>query len=147
MKAVVQRCQSARVEVEEKVVGEIEFGIAVFLCAMEGDEESDAKKLAQKIATLRIFDNAEGRFDLNIKNVGGAILLVSNFTIAGETRKGNRPNFGGAAKPERARELLELFATLLRAENIAVSTGEFGADMKVFVANDGPVTIILDTRQ
>ena len=147
MKAVIQRCNAARVEVEGKTVGEIESGLAVFLCAMDGDDENDAKKLAPKIAALRIFDNAEGRFDLNIKDVGGAVLLVSNFTVAGDTRKGNRPNFGAAAKPEQARELLELFATLLRAENIAVASGEFGADMKVFVANDGPVTLILDTRQ
>lgn len=147
MKAVIQRCDAARVEVEEKVVGEIQSGLTVFLCAMEGDDEGDAQKLAQKIAALRIFDNAEGRFDLNIKDVGDAILLISNFTLAGESRKGNRPNFGAAAKPEKARELFDLFATLLRTEHIAVATGEFGAAMKVFVANDGPVTLILDTKQ
>ncbi|HEX8552093.1 MAG TPA: D-aminoacyl-tRNA deacylase [Abditibacteriaceae bacterium] len=146
MKAVVQRCRSSRVEVGGKIVGEILHGFTVFLGVMDGDDETDARKLAQKIAGLRIFDNAEGKFDLSLRDVSGEVLLISNFTLAGDARKGNRPNFGAAARPAAARDLYEGFATLLRDAGFPVATGEFGAEMRVFVENDGPVTLVLDTK-
>jgi D-tyrosyl-tRNA(Tyr) deacylase len=144
MKAVVQRCRAARVEVEGNVVGAIESGLTVFVAAMEGDEHPQIAKLAQKVAALRIFDNAEGKFDLNVQQAGGEILVISNFTLAGEAKKGNRPNFSLAARPDTAQALVDAFATLLRAQGIRVATGRFGADMKVVVENDGPVTILLE---
>jgi D-tyrosyl-tRNA(Tyr) deacylase len=145
MKAVVQRCRAAGVCVESEVVGEIEFGLTVFVAALEGDDESNAARLAQKIAALRIFSNADGKFDLNVRDVGGSVLVISNFTLAGETKKGNRPSFSAAARPERAESLVDTFATLLATQNICVATGRFGAHMKVTVENDGPVTILLET--
>lgn len=145
MKAVVQRCRAASVRVEDEVVGEIDFGLTVFLAALEGDNDANAKKMASKVAALRIFSNEEGKFDLSVQDVGGAVLVVSNFTLAGETKKGNRPSFASAARPEQATELVDLFATLLAAQNIRIATGRFGAHMKVAVENDGPVTILLDT--
>lgn len=145
MKAVVQRCRAASVCVEGEIVGQIDFGLTVFVAALEGDDEPNAARLAAKIAGLRIFSNADGKFDLNVRDVGGAVLVVSNFTLAGETKKGNRPSFSAAARPERAEGLVESFATLLAAQNIRVATGRFGAAMTVAVENDGPVTILLDT--
>lgn len=145
MKAVIQRCLAARVVVEGEIVGEIESGLTVFLAAMEGDDETRAAKMVQKIAALRIFSNAEGKFDLNVSDAGGAVLVISNFTIAGETKKGNRPSFASAARPDVAQGLMDTFATLLAAQNIRVATGRFGADMKVYVENDGPVTILVET--
>ena len=133
MKAVLQRCAAARVEVDGEIVGQIGAGAAIFVAAMDGDAEANAAKLAQKIAALRVFSNDEGKFDLNLQDVGGEALVISNFTLAGETRKGNRPSFSRAARPEVAQGLVDTFATLLAAQNIRVATGRFGADMKVFV--------------
>lgn len=145
MKAVIQRCRAARVEVEGEIVGAIQSGLTVFVAAMDGDEAANAAKLAQKVAALRIFNDADGKFSLSLKDIGGEALVVSNFTLAGETKKGNRPSFSHAARPETAQGLVDVFATLLRAQDIRVATGRFGADMTVFVENDGPVTILLDT--
>ena len=145
MKAVIQRCTKARVEVEGKVVGEIERGLTVFLGVFDGDEENAAAKMARKIAALRIFDDENGRFDFSLSQSGGGVLAIPNFTLCGDAKKGARPNFSAAAKPEKARPLFETFVTLLRLENVPVETGVFGAHMKVVVENDGPVTLILET--
>lgn len=144
MKAVIQRCLGARVEVEGQVVGQIENGLAIFLGVAEGDDESCAAKLAAKIAGLRIFSDADGRFNLSIKDTDGAALVVSNFTLCGDARKGTRPSFSSAAAPDEANRLYERFVTLLREQQLEVQTGQFAATMRVFVENDGPVTMILE---
>lgn len=144
MKAVVQRCRSARVEVHGRIIGEIEAGLVVFLGVADGDTPAQAEKLAAKVAALRIFSDEAGRFNYSVKDVGGRVLVISNFTICGDSRKGNRPNFVGAAAAELARELYESFATLLERHSVGTARGEFGEDMRVFVENDGPVTILLE---
>lgn len=144
MKAVIQRCQRASVEVEGVIVGEIEQGLAIFLGVGATDDESCAARLAHKIVGLRIFDNAEGKFDLALRDVDGAALVISNFTLYGDARKGTRPNFSAAAPPALANQLYERFVTLLGEQNIPVQTGVFGAHMRVLVENDGPVTVLLE---
>ncbi len=144
MKIVLQRCLCARVEVENQIVGQIEQGFAVFVGIAREDSTANVAKAAQKIAALRVFSDEDGKFNLALKDVGGKVLLISNFTLCGDARKGNRPSFMAAALPDRANELFESLATLLRAQNIEVESGVFGADMRVVVENDGPVTLILD---
>jgi len=144
MKAVVQRCLSARVEVESQVVGSIGQGFTVFLGVAQGDDTACAVKLAAKIAALRIFSDAEGRFNLSLRDVQGSALVISNFTLCGDARKGNRPSFTGAASPSEANHLYESFAKLLSEQGVPVARGVFGADMRVHVENDGPVTLILE---
>lgn len=144
MKAVIQRCNQARVEVDGEVVGQIGQGLAIFLGVAEGDDEACAARLAQKIAGLRIFDNAEGRFDLSVRDVHGKALVISNFTLCGDARKGTRPNFSGAAAPETARALFDRFVTLLGETGVPTQTGRFAAHMTVHVESDGPVTMVLD---
>lgn len=144
MKLLVQRCAHAQVLVEGEVVGRITHGLSLFLGIAQGDTLEAAQKLALKVASLRIFSNEEGRFDLSIRDVGGAILLISNFTLCGDARRGTRPSFSGAARPEEAQVLVDSFATLLRAQELQVETGRFGADMKVCVENDGPVCLLLE---
>jgi D-tyrosyl-tRNA(Tyr) deacylase len=147
MRAVVQRCREARVEVEGAVTGQIGHGLTIFVGVGEGDTEAEAQRLAQKIAALRIFNNPEGRFDLSLRDVGGAALVISNFTVFGDARKGSRPNFGAAAAPMEARALYERFVTLLRDQGVPAETGVFAAMMEVTVVNDGPVTVILDVER
>jgi D-tyrosyl-tRNA(Tyr) deacylase len=144
MKVVLQRCLSARVEVEGEIVGQIERGFVAFVGVTNEDSAANAAKIAQKIAGLRVFDDEGGRFNLALRDVGGRVLLISNFTLCGDARKGNRPSFMAAALPETANALFESLATLLASQGIAVQKGIFGADMRVFVENDGPVTLILD---
>lgn len=144
MKLLIQRCRAAQVLVDGEIIGQISHGLTLFLGIAEGDSEEAAKKLATKVASLRIFSNDAGKFDLSIRDVGGAVLLISNFTLCGEARKGARPNFSSAARPEAAQVLVESFATLLREQGIEVATGRFGADMKVSVENDGPVCLTLE---
>lgn len=144
MKLLIQRCTRAQVLVDQEIAGQISYGLTLFLGIAEGDGEEAAQKLAAKVASLRIFSNAEGRFDLSIHEVGGSILLISNFTLCGDARKGARPNFSGAARPEAAQVLVETFATLLRAQGLEVASGRFGADMQVIVENDGPVCLLLE---
>lgn len=144
MKAVVQRCLSARVEVENQVVGSIGQGLTVFVGVAQGDGLEAAVKLAAKIAALRIFCDAEGRFNLSLKDVCGSALVISNFTLCGDARKGNRPSFTAAAPPAEANQLYESFAKLLSEQGVPVARGVFGADMRVYVENDGPVTLILE---
>jgi D-tyrosyl-tRNA(Tyr) deacylase len=144
MRAVVQRVSQAAVRVEGRVVGEIGHGLLILVCAMAGDGEAEAERLAARIAKLRIFRDAAGKMNLSVRDTGGAALVVSQFTLAADLR-GNRPGFSTAAPPELGRKLYEHFAQALGAEGIATATGEFGADMAVSLINDGPVTIWMDT--
>jgi D-tyrosyl-tRNA(Tyr) deacylase len=144
MKAVIQRCHRAQVEVEGKIVGQIGPGLAVFLGVAKGDDQSTAEKLARKIASLRIFNDDEGKFNLSLSDIGGSALVISNFTLYGDAKKGTRPSFTQAAAPDEANQLYEAFVTLLRRESVPVETGIFAANMMVSVQNDGPVTIILE---
>jgi D-aminoacyl-tRNA deacylase len=145
MKAVIQRVQHAEVIVEGKTMGKIGPGFLVLLGVGKGDTEDDARYIMSKIANMRIFSDSEGKFNLGLADVGGAVLLVSQFTLYADTRKGRRPSFIDAAPPEIAEDMVERCAELLRAEGITVETGRFGAHMEVSLLNDGPVTILLDS--
>lgn len=150
MRAVLQRVTSARVQVDEHTVGEIGKGLLILLGVAREDTEPDASWLAEKVAALRIFQDPEGRMNLSIKETGGSSLVVSQFTLMGDCRKGRRPGFDKAAPPDQAEQLYERFVELLRAElgpEIEVATGSFGAYMSVSLVNDGPVTLILDSRR
>ena len=144
MKLVIQRSHAARVIVESELVGQIERGLVVFVGVTATDTDDNARKCAAKIAALRVFDDADGRFNLNLEQVKGAVLLVSNFTLCGELKKGARPTFTSAARPNEANRLFEWLATLLREANVPVQTGRFGAEMRVVVENDGPFTLNLE---
>lgn len=147
MRAVVQRVHSASVEVGAETVGSIGRGLVVFLGVGVEDLPEDALYLAQKVAGLRIFEDQAGRMNLSLQEVGGAVLSVSQFTLYGDCRKGRRPSFGEAAPPERAEELYRRFNDELRKQGVEVATGRFQALMRVRVDNDGPVTILLDSRK
>jgi D-aminoacyl-tRNA deacylase len=140
----VQRVSRARVLVDSEIVGEIGAGLCVLLGVAETDDEAAAERLAGRVARLRIFENEEGKFDRSVLDTGGAALVVSQFTLIADTAKGNRPSFSGAARPERAEVLYERFCAALRAIDVEVATGAFGARMQVELVNDGPVTIVLD---
>nr|WP_242531839.1 D-aminoacyl-tRNA deacylase [Salipiger thiooxidans] len=142
---MIQRVSEARVSVGGAVLGEVGPGLLVLVCAMQGDGDAQAGKLAAKVAKLRIFKDDEGRMNRSVRDVDGAALVVSQFTLAAETR-GNRPGFSTAAAPDEGRRLYELFAAKLQGEGVPVATGRFGADMQVALVNDGPVTIWLDTE-
>lgn len=146
MRAVIQRCAAAHVEVEGAVVGRIERGLAIFLGVAVGDTDACAEKMARKIAALRIFDDEAGRFDRSVRDIGGAVLVISNFTLCGDARKGTRPSFSSAAPPIEANRLYERFISLLQGEGVPTQAGVFGAAMQVNVDNDGPVTIVLDVE-
>jgi len=145
MKAVLQRVQYARVVVEGETVGEIGVGLLVLLGAGRDDSEEDVRYIARKVAELRIFSDAEGKFNLSLADVGGSILLVSQFTLYADTRKGRRPSFTDAAPPDIAEALVNRCAQLLREAGVHVEEGRFGAHMDVSLLNDGPVTIIIDS--
>ncbi len=147
MRAVVQRVTEAKVTVENKVVGEIEKGMAVLLGVEEGDGEKDADYLADKIAGLRIFDDAAGVMNLSALDIGGEILSISQFTLLADARKGKRPSYSKAARPEEARNLYESFNKRLEEKGLKVETGIFQAEMLVEIHNDGPVTILLDSKK
>ena len=140
MRAVLQRVSEARVTPG----GAIGAGLCVLLGVADGDTEHEAERLAGKVARLRVFENAEGKFDRCLLDTGGAALVVSQFTLIADTTKGNRPSLSGAAPPEQAEPLYESFCDALRAEGVPVETGVFGARMQVELVNDGPVTIVLD---
>lgn len=142
----MQRVTQASVTVAGEVVGAIEGGVLALVGVAVGDDERAADAVAQKIATLRIFDDAQGAMNLALTDVGGAVLLVSQFTLLGDTRKGRRPSFVAAARGELAERLYLRVADGLRAAGLPVQTGRFGADMAVALVNDGPVTILLDTE-
>ncbi len=145
MRAVIQRVRQAQVSVDEQVVGAIGAGLMILIGVTHGDDESDARFLAQKIATLRIFEDAAGKFNLSALDVGASALVVSQFTLYADARRGRRPDFIDAARPEIAEPLIERFIVLLREQGVPVETGKFQAHMLVTILNDGPVTIILDS--
>jgi D-aminoacyl-tRNA deacylase len=144
VRGVVQRVSSARVLVRAEVVGEIGPGLCVLLGVARNDGEEQAVRLAGRIARLRIFENEDGRFDRSLLDVGGAALVVSQFTLIADTAKGNRPSFTSAAPPEQAEPLYEAFCAALRELGVHTATGRFGARMAVELVNDGPVTIVLE---
>jgi D-tyrosyl-tRNA(Tyr) deacylase len=146
MKAVIQRVSRASVEVEGQIVGQIGPGLLVLLGVAKGDGELDVQYMVEKLATLRIFGDQQKRMNLSIGEVGGALLIVSQFTLLGDTDKGRRPGFDRAAPPETARLLYEQVVAGLKSRGLRVETGVFGAHMKVELLNDGPVTFILDSR-
>jgi D-tyrosyl-tRNA(Tyr) deacylase len=141
----VQRVSEASVSVGGDVVGSVGHGVVVLLGIASEDASVDAERLAGKVVRLRIFENEEGRFDRALGEVGGAVLVISQFTLIAETRRGNRPSFTGAARPEVAEPLYEHFCAALRREGLEVAQGRFGARMEVALVNDGPVTIVLET--
>lgn len=145
MRALVQRVAEASVTVDGDVVGRTGPGLLILVCAMQGDDETAAERLATRVAKLRIFRDDQGRMNRSLLDTGGGALVVSQFTLAADTRTGNRPGFSSAAAPEDGQRLYERFAQALRELEIATETGRFGADMKVALINDGPVTIWLDS--
>lgn len=147
MRAVIQRVGEARVSCDGRAVAEIGRGLLIFVGVAAGDDDEDARWLASKCAVLRIFQDGEGRMNLSVRDAGGEALVVSQFTLLADCLKGRRPSFVRAAPPDVGRELYELFADLVRAEGVPVQTGEFGARMRVSIENEGPVTIILDSRE
>ena len=146
MKAVVQRVKWANLKVDGALVSEIKHGLVVFLGIGKGDDEKELEALALKISKLRIFEDNNGKMNLSIKDVGGEILLVSQFTLFADCSHGNRPSFFDAENPEKADNLYKLMQKALKDEEISVKMGIFGADMKIEQLNDGPVTIILDSK-
>ena len=144
MKAVVQRVRQTSLSVDGQLISSINFGLVVFLGVKQGDKEEQVERIAYKIANLRIFEDDAGKMNLSIKDVGGEVLLVSQFTLYGDCSHGNRPSFSNAEQPERAKELYELCANKLRGHGLPVKLGVFGADMQISQHNDGPVSIILD---
>ncbi len=145
MRALIQRVTSARVDVGGATIGEIGPGLLILVCAMQGDTMADAEKLSAKISKLRIFADDAGRMNRSVLDAGGAALVVSQFTLAADTSRGNRPGFSSAAAPDIGAELYEAFAARLQTLGLPVATGRFGADMAVHLVNDGPVTIWMDT--
>ncbi len=146
MRAVIQRVKSAAVYVEGRVTGEIGLGLLVLVGVGRGDGEKDVAYMASKLPDLRIFEDGSGKFNLSLKEVGGAMLVVSQFTLYGDCRKGRRPSFIDAAEPAEAKGLYEQLVLKLKEQGIPVGTGEFQAKMEVHLVNDGPVTILLDSR-
>ena len=144
MRALIQRVISAQVTIDGKITGQIEDGLLVLICAMAGDEAAKSQKMAQKIAKLRIFKDDAGRMNKSLLDVGGAALIVSQFTLAADVSSGNRPGFSKAEKPEAGKILYQQFCVDVECLGVPVQAGEFGADMKVSLVNDGPVTIWMD---
>ena len=147
MRAVVQRVTFARVRVDDRTVGEIGGGLLVFAGVERGDGHNDITYIAGKVRDLRIFDDQAGKMNLSVEEAGGAVLVVSQFTLCGDSRKGRRPSFAAAESPAVAQPLYDALVASLRALNLKVETGEFQAHMHVELANDGPVTMLLDSRR
>ncbi|RQW19820.1 D-tyrosyl-tRNA(Tyr) deacylase [Bacillus sp. C1-1] len=147
MRIVLQRVKHASVKVEEDVVGSIDHGLLLLVGVTHEDEQKDSRYLVDKIANLRIFSDSEGKMNLSVRDIEGSILSISQFTLYGETKKGRRPNFMAAAKPEHALTMYEAFNDQLRDIGLRVETGRFGEHMDVSLLNDGPVTIILDSKE
>jgi D-tyrosyl-tRNA(Tyr) deacylase len=145
MRAVIQRVAEARVSVGEEIVSGIGPGLCIFLGIAVNDSEKDAESLASKIGSLRIFEDEQGKMNRSVRETRGDLLVVSQFTLYGDCRKGNRPSFSAAAAPEPAKRLYDDFVQRLRQTGLKVATGEFRATMKVALVNDGPVTLILET--
>ena len=147
MRAVVQRVSRAKVTVKDFIAGEIGLGLLVLLGVGHGDADADAIYLAEKIAGLRIFEDADSKMNRNVQDVGGSVLAVSQFTLYGDVRKGKRPSFDAAAAPAEARRLYEFFVARLQALGLRCETGRFQETMQVELANEGPVTILLDSKK
>jgi D-tyrosyl-tRNA(Tyr) deacylase len=147
MKAVIQRVTSAKAEAGGRVLGEIGKGLLVLVCAMRGDAPNDLDFLVKKLPALRIFSDEQGKMNLSVSDVRGQLLVVSQFTLAASTRKGNRPSFENAEEPGHAKTVFEDLLRRLRETGLSVQAGEFAATMSVSLTNDGPVTIILDSRE
>jgi D-tyrosyl-tRNA(Tyr) deacylase len=147
VRAVVQRAHKARVEVSGEVTGAIERGLVAFVGAAEGDGDADLAYVVNKVVSLRVFPDAEGKMKLSLADAGGSLLVVSQFTLFGDVRRGNRPSFDGAMEPVAAEAMYDRFVAEARARGVHVETGRFRADMTVFVENDGPVTILVDSRK
>lgn len=147
MRAVVQRVSEARVEVDNAVTGSVGLGLMVLLGVGQGDTEKDAEYLADKVSGLRIFPDDSGKMNRSVADCGGAVLVISQFTLYGDCRKGRRPSFDHAAPPELANQLYEYFVTELRERGLHVETGVFQASMSVHLVNQGPVTLILDSSR
>lgn len=145
MRAVIQRVREAQVSVEGEIVGQIQHGLLVLLGVTTGDTEAEANFLSEKIIGLRIFSDQAGKFAYSVQDVGGSLLVVSQFTLYGDTRKGRRPSFTAAAEPTTAKPLYEYFIACCQRRHIPVATGHFQAHMAVQLVNDGPVTLVLDT--
>lgn len=144
MRALLQRVAHASVAVDGQVIGRTGPGLLILICAMQGDTEAQADTLATKIAKLRIFKDDAGKMNLSLRDIGGSALVVSQFTLAADTSRGNRPGFSTAASPDEGERLYDYFATRLSAEGVPTEKGRFGADMKVELLNDGPVTIWME---
>ena len=146
MKAILQRVTSASVEVDGTVVGQIGTGLLVFVGVAKGDEEADCRYLVEKLRTFRIFSDEQGKMNRSLVDIGGSVLLVSQFTLLGRTTNGRRPSFDDAAPPDEAKRLYEQVVEDLRTAGTSVQTGIFAAHMRVALVNDGPVTFVLDSR-
>ncbi|NOD34600.1 MULTISPECIES: D-aminoacyl-tRNA deacylase [unclassified Ruegeria] len=144
MRAVLQRVSYAKVSVDDAAIGSSGPGLMILVCAMQGDDEMQARKLAEKAAKLRIFKDDSGKMNRSLLDVGGSALVISQFTLAADTTSGNRPGFSNAAPPDQGEHLYKEFAAHLGAQGVAVETGQFGADMAVELVNDGPVTIWIE---
>ena len=147
MRAVVQRVSSSRVTVDERVTGEVKKGLLVLLGVTHDDTSKDVDYMVDKATNLRIFEDENDKMNLSLKDIGGEVMAVSQFTLYGDARKGRRPSFSDAARPDVANPLYEEFVEKLRAQGITVGTGEFGAHMMVELTNDGPVTILLESKK
>ena len=147
MRAVVQRVASSRVTVDERVIGEVKKWLLVLLGVTHDDTSKDVDYMVDKVTNLRIFEDENDKMNLSLKDIGGEVMAVSQFTLYGDARKGRRPSFSDAARPDVANPLYEEFVEKLRAQGITVGTGEFGAHMMVELTNDGPVTILLESKK
>ena len=146
MKAVIQRVKKSSVSVDGKTIGKIDKGLMILLGIAKDDSEEDAMYLSEKIPNLRIFEDTEGKMNLSLVETGGDILVISQFTLIGDTRKGRRPSYTGAARPELANRLYEYFISLLKLKGIKTESGQFQAKMDVSLINDGPVTLIVESK-
>ena len=146
MRAVVQRVKSAEVRIDGRVSGKIGKGLLVFVGVGQGDGDTDLSYMASKIPELRIFEDASGKFNLSLRDVGGEVLIVSQFTLYGDCRRGRRPSFTDAAEPAAAKNLYDQLISKMKGQGVPVQTGEFQAKMEVDLINDGPVTLLLDSR-
>jgi D-tyrosyl-tRNA(Tyr) deacylase len=147
MRAVVQRVSAASVSVEGRIVGKVGLGLCVLIGVHRDDREDEGRSLAQKIAGLRVFEDDEGKMNRDVRDVGGDVLAISQFTLFGDVRRGRRPSFGEAREPVAAKQLFEAFCRELRGFELTVETGKFGAKMEVRIDNTGPVTILVDTAR
>ncbi len=147
MRALIQRVSSASVEVGAKVYGNIGQGMLILVCAMKGDTGKDVDYLVKKIPALRIFSDEQGKMNLSVIDIKGEVLVVSQFTLAASTRKGNRPSFDNAEEPGQAKRMYEELVSRLAATGLTVRTGEFAAMMQVTLTNDGPVTVMIDSKE